>query len=86
MTAQVEVHIQLKPGMLDPQGETLENALAAIGYQGVRGMRVGKWITFEIEADNPDTVEAQVDEMCSRLLANPIIERYEYQVTREAHT
>jgi phosphoribosylformylglycinamidine synthase len=74
VTAQVEVHIQLKPGILDPQGETLENALTAIGYRGVRGMRVGKWITFEIEADS------------SRLLANPIIERYEYQVTREAHT
>jgi phosphoribosylformylglycinamidine synthase len=86
VTAQVEVHIQLKPGMLDPQGETLEHALTAIGYQGVRGMRVGKWITFEIEADDSDAVEAQVEEMCSRLLANPIIERYEYQVTREAHT
>ncbi len=86
MTAQVEVHIQLKPGMLDPQGETLENALAAIGYEGVRGMRVGKWITFEIETDDSDTVEAQVEEMCSRLLANPIIERYKYHITREAHT
>ncbi len=85
MTAQVEVHIQLKPGILDPQGETLENALTAIGYRGVRGMRVGKWITFEIEADSAE-VETQVEEMCSRLLANPIIERYEYQVTREAHT
>jgi len=86
VTARVEVHIQLKPGMLDPQGETLENALTAIGYHGVRGMRVGKWITFEIEADDPAGVEAQVEEMCSRLLANPIIERYEYQVTQEAHT
>ena len=86
MTAQVEVHIQLKPGMLDPQGETLQSALTAIGYQGVHGMRVGKWITFEIDADDSDAVEAQVEEMCSRLLANPIIERYEYQVTREAHT
>ncbi len=84
MTARVEVHIQLKPGMLDPQGETLEHVLAAIGYEGVRSMRVGKWITFEIEGDESDTVEAQVEEMCDRLLANPIIERYEYQVTRES--
>lgn len=83
MTARVEVHIQLKPGMLDPQGETLEHVLAAIGYEGVRSMRVGKWITFEIKGGESDTVEAQVEEMCDRLLANPIIERYEYQVTRE---
>lgn len=81
--ARVEVHIQLKPGMLDPQGETLEHALTAIGYEGVCSMRVGKWITFEIEGDESDAVESQVEEMCDRLLANPIIERYEYHVMRE---
>ena len=83
MSARVEVFIQLKPGMLDPQGATLEHALADLGYRGVEGVRVGKWITFEIEDGDGAAVEATVDEMCRRLLANPVIERYRFRVLDE---
>lgn len=80
--ARVEVFVQLKPGMLDPQGETLEHALESMGYEGVAGMRVGKWITFSIEGGERGEIEARVDEMCRRLLANPVIETYRYSVVQ----
>ena len=81
MISRVEVFVQLKEGMLDPQGETLENALESMGYAGVSEMRVGKWITFSIEGGEPAEIERRVDEMCRRLLANPVIETYRYEIS-----
>lgn len=81
MNARIDVFVQLKPGMLDPQGETLEHALEALGYEGVSQMRVGKWIAFELMCDDAKAIDAQVEEMCERLLTNPVIERYDYRVT-----
>ncbi|MGH7564582.1 MAG: phosphoribosylformylglycinamidine synthase subunit PurS [Gemmatimonadota bacterium] len=78
--SRVEVFIQLKPGMLDPQGETLTHALGALGYDGVSDLRVGKWITFEIDEPDRSMVDREVQEMCERLLANPVIERFDYRV------
>jgi phosphoribosylformylglycinamidine synthase PurS subunit len=83
VTARVEVFVQLKEGMLDPQGKTLEHALESLGYTGVDGVRVGKWITFEVEGEGPEAIKSQVDEMCERLLANTVIERYTFTL-REA--
>lgn len=76
----VEVFVQLKPGMLDPQGAALEHALADLGYEGVEEVRVGKWITFRVPDGDVGGIEARVDEMCRRLLANPIVERYRFRV------
>ncbi len=66
--------------MLDPQGKTLEHALEALGYTGVEDVRVGKWITFAVEGENREEIGRQVDEMCRRLLANTVIERFSYEV------
>jgi phosphoribosylformylglycinamidine synthase len=79
----VEVFVQLKPGMLDPQGAVLEHALADLGYGGVDQVRVGKWITFRVPAGDSGAIEARVDEMCRRLLANPVIERYRFRVVED---
>lgn len=83
MTARVEVFIQLKEGMLDPQGKALEHALAALGYDGVGDVRVGKWITFEVSGDGRQELEKRVEEMCRRLLANTVIERYSFDLVEE---
>ena len=83
MTARVEVFVQLKDGMPDPQGKTLEHALASLGYSGVQDVRVGKWITFAVAGENPETIRKQVDEMCSRLLANTVIERYSFELVED---
>ena len=83
MTARVEVFVQLKDGMLDPQGKTLEHALEALGYSGVEDVRVGKWITFAVEGGSSEEIGERVDEMCRRLLANTVIERYSYRLAED---
>jgi phosphoribosylformylglycinamidine synthase subunit PurS len=71
------VNVMLKDGISDPQGLTIERALPALGYEGVSGVRVGKRIDLKIEASSPDEARSRVEEMCRRLLANPVIESYE---------
>jgi phosphoribosylformylglycinamidine synthase subunit PurS len=67
----VRVLIRPKAGILDPQGQAVEQALQALGFEGARDVHVGRLI--ELDVDNP----RQVPEMCERLLANPLIEDYE---------
>ena len=65
------------PGVLDPQGATVERALLALGYHNVSDVSIAKTIRLVVDAASADAARAQVDEMCRRLLANPVIERYE---------
>ena len=67
------VHVMLKNGVLDPQGEAVRHALGAIGFDGVEGVRQGKVIELDL-ADG--ATEAEVTAMCERLLANTVIESY----------
>jgi phosphoribosylformylglycinamidine synthase len=71
----------LKPGISDPQGQTIERALPALGYSGVDEVRVGKRIELEVEAADRDTAMKSVNEMCERLLANTVIESYEVGIS-----
>ncbi|GIV20827.1 MAG: phosphoribosylformylglycinamidine synthase subunit PurS [Armatimonadota bacterium] len=75
----VRVLVTLKPTLLDAQGRTVQEALHALGYQNVRQVRIGKVIEMDV-ADEGQPVEAQVKEMCDRLLANPVTELYEIEV------
>ena len=79
--ALVKVYVTLKPSLLDAQGKVVQGALQQLGYDGVAQVRVGKYIELTV-ADGADTaaVEAQVREMCDKLLANPVIEDYRYEV------
>lgn len=74
------VRVTLKEGISDPQGQTIEKALPALGYEGVSDVRVGKLI--ELKLDAPDVAEAErrADDMCKRLLANTVIEAYEVTI------
>jgi phosphoribosylformylglycinamidine synthase len=65
------VLIRPKEGILDPQGQTVERALPALGFEGVSDVRVGRLV--ELEVEDP----ARMDEMCEKLLANPLVEDYE---------
>lgn len=67
------VHVMLKTGVLDPQGEAVRHALGTLGFEGVNGVRQGKVI--ELDLDDGAT-EAEVTEMCEKLLANTVIESY----------
>ena len=68
------VNVTPKPGILDPQGKAVERALPALGFEGVGHVRVGRMV--ELEASDP----AELDSLCEKLLANPLIEDYEIEV------
>lgn len=74
------VDVMLKPGISDPQGQTIEKALPVLGYDGVSGVRVGKRIELRVDAASEDEARTKVREMCERLLANPVIESYEVTI------
>jgi phosphoribosylformylglycinamidine synthase subunit PurS len=77
MRYEARVEITHLPGILDPQGATIERALPALGYDNVSEVRVGKSIRLVLDADDEAGARDQVEEMCRRLLANPVIEAYE---------
>jgi phosphoribosylformylglycinamidine synthase len=79
----LEAHIQvtLKPSVLDPQGETVRRGLASLGYTGVQDCRVGKFMVLRLSESDPAKARAQVDEMCRKLLANPVIENYVFEIS-----
>jgi phosphoribosylformylglycinamidine synthase subunit PurS len=70
--------IRPKEGILDPQGQAVERALPALGFEGVSHVHVGRLIELDVETDGQEA-KAQVEQMCERLLANPLIESYEVQ-------
>ncbi len=70
-----EITIQLKQGMLDPEGETIQRALMHLGY-AVKSAHAAKRLLIELEADDADDATRMVDEMCRKMLANPVIHNY----------
>jgi phosphoribosylformylglycinamidine synthase PurS subunit len=80
MPYSARINVMLKPGIADPQGQTIERALPALGYEGVSSVRVGKVIELNIEASDEEAARQKVAEMCERLLANPVIESYDVTV------
>ena len=74
------VLVRPKQGILDPQGEAVESALGHLGFS-VSQARVGKVIDLEVEAADAAAAKAEVEKMCAQLLANPLIESYEVEVT-----
>lgn len=79
---QVKVVVTLKPTLLDAQGRVVQDALHALGYANVEQVRIGKYMELEMTANGKDApaIETEVREMCDRLLANPVIENYRYEV------
>lgn len=69
----VRIHVSLKPGVLDPQGRAVHHALEGMGFTGIEDVRVGRLIELDVAESVTD---AQLDEMCRRLLANMVIENY----------
>lgn len=76
----VQIFVKLKKGILDPQGATIKKALENLGYNEVKDVRIGKMIDIEIE--DKKEVTRRVDEMCRRLLANPVIEDYSFKILK----
>jgi len=70
----VAVEVQLRDGVADPQGATIERSLPHLGFEGVSDVRVGKCLRFVVEAADEAAAQREVDEMCARFLTNPVIE------------
>ena len=70
------IHITLKPGVHDPQGKAIANALAALGFGGVSDVRQGKYLELDLSESDPTAARTDAEDMCARLLTNPVIENY----------
>jgi phosphoribosylformylglycinamidine synthase PurS subunit len=81
MRYEARVEVSHLPGILDPQGATVERALPALGYENVSAVRIGKCIRLTVDAPDLEAARSQVEAMCEQLLANPVIEAYEIELT-----
>lgn len=79
--AKVNVYVTLKPALLDAQGKVVQGALENLGFSNVESVRLGKYIEIEV-ADNTGNLENDVEEMCKKLLANPNIENYRFEIEK----
>jgi phosphoribosylformylglycinamidine synthase PurS subunit len=75
-----KIYISLKPTVNDPQGLTIKGALHNLGFTEVTSVRMGKYVEVKIEENEQNRAQEQVNEMCRKLLANPIIENYDFEL------
>ena len=79
----LEIRITPRPGLLDPQGNAIGHALASLGYEGVEEVRVGRLVVLELETPSTEAALARAEEMCRKLLANPVTEDFSIRVADE---
>ena len=75
------IYVTLRPSVLDPAGTAVESGLKQLGYTEVEGVRIGKYIELNLTAADENDAKTQLDRMCDRLLANPVIENYSFELT-----
>ena len=75
----VRVLVRLKPGIMDVQGTAIQKALGGLGFGDVTDVRIGKVIELDVPGDTVETVRGRIDEMCRKLLVNPILEDAEVE-------
>ena len=76
-----EIDIMPHKALLDPQGKAVSNSMKNVGLPEISGVRIGKHISLEVDAENKEDAEKKVDEACRKLLANQITETFEYQIS-----
>lgn len=77
---EAEIFVSLKKTVADPQGLTVKHALESLGYQNVNEVRVGKLVKLKLNTDDKGEAERKLKEMCDKLLANPVIEEYSFEI------
>lgn len=75
-----KIHVTLKQGILDPQGKAIEHALDSLGFKNAANVRVGKYLELDLRETDRSKAEAEVKQMCEKLLANTIVEEYRYEL------
>ena len=76
------VYVKLKDGVLDPQGSTIRRALENMGYHGIKDVRSGKVFEITLQQDQIKKPEELINEICRKLLANPVIEKYNFEILK----
>lgn len=75
-----KVFVTFKAGVLDPQGDTVRRAMGTMGYNEVEDVRIGKYIEVKLNGASLEEARARLEEMCDKLLANPVIEEFRIEV------
>ncbi|NJL83553.1 MAG: phosphoribosylformylglycinamidine synthase subunit PurS [Chloroflexaceae bacterium] len=83
-TFAAQIYVTLRPSVLDPAGTAVESGLKQLGYNGVTGVRIGKYIQLHLAADDAAAARQQLDRLCDQLLANPTIENYRFEIAEVA--
>jgi len=78
-----EVHVRLRPGIADPEGQTIAGGLRSLGFDTVSEVRAGKLLRLAFDADDRSGAEAAIADMCGRLLANPVMETADWELRAE---
>lgn len=74
------VTVMLKKGIFDPQGRAVQNGLDSIGFDKVKKVRVGKQLEIDLDMNDMASAEAAVHDMCDKMLANPVVESYSFEI------
>jgi len=75
-----KINVTLKKSVMDPQGATVQHALESLGYTGVQNVRMGKYVELDVDSTDRARVEKQLNDMCGKLLSNPVIEKYHFDL------
>ena len=75
-----KIIITPKKAVLDPQGKTVQSALAHMGYSDIGAVHVGKYLEIELAGENPERARKQIDDACHKILSNPVIEDYRFEI------
>ncbi|MGB3533599.1 MAG: phosphoribosylformylglycinamidine synthase subunit PurS [Microcoleaceae cyanobacterium] len=81
-----QVYVTLRPSVLDPAGTAVGSSIQHLGYDGIEQVRIGKYIQLSLTANDEADARQQLDQICDRLLANPVIEIYRFELTPVSET
>ena len=81
MKIHAEIFVSLKPTVSDPQGLTISSGLTRLGFKNIQDVRAGKYFEVTFDAESEEEAKNSLDEMCSKLLSNPVIEDYRFQIS-----
>lgn len=80
MKYEISVNVMPLEALLDPQGKAVQGTISQLGYQGVKSVRIGKHVVMEVEAANENEVRNMANELCSKLLSNPVMEGFTFSI------
>ncbi len=81
-----KIKVTLRKSILDPQGKTVEHSLQSLGYNNIKDTRIGKFIELKLDVSNEEEAKKVTDEVCRKLLANPVMEDYEFDIMKNGQS